>query len=347
MTQEFGSDFHRCDHDFRGPSNYIDVLGCTRLYACGRHAIDAIVRQEGWKRIWMPAYFCYEVIGHIRQSGIEVMLYDDNPLCGNDDKTVRNLPYRKGDVLLRTQYFGLREWRSNEGIPVPVVEDHTHDLISGWALRSDADWCIASLRKILPVAAGGILWSPKGKDLPEAVAPTEECEQMARIRYEAMTMKAEYLKHGGDKEAFRAKYIESEERIDNLSFSGIDRESGEITRALNIKGWTDLKLDNWLWAVKRLDGRVRVLGTEKENYWHPFSLVLLLESAEERERMRQYMIQHRIYPAVLWRMPEGDGFAEARDFSERMLSVHCDIRYSRDAIEQMCNIINGYYDTNL
>lgn len=344
---EFGSDFHRCDHDFRGPSNYFDVLGCTRLYACGRHAIDAIVRQEGWKRIWMPAYFCYEVIGHIRQSRIEVMLYDDNPLCENDDETVRNLPYRKGDVLLRTQYLGLREWRSNEGIPVPVVEDHTHDLISGWALRSNADWCIASLRKILPVAAGGILWSPKGRDLPEAVASTQECEQMARIRYEAMTMKAEYLKHGGDKEGFRAKYIDSEERIDKLSLSGIDRESEEITRAMDIKGWTDLKFDNWLWAVKRLDSRVRVLGTEKENYWHPFSLVLLMESAQERERMRQYMIQHCIYPAVLWRMPKGDGFAEACDFSERMLSVHCDIRYSRDAIEQMCNIINGYYDTNL
>ena len=344
---EFGSDFHRCDHDFCGPSNYFDVLGCMRLYACGRHAIDAIVRQDGWKRIWIPAYFCYEVIGHIRQTGIEVMLYDDNPLCENDSETVRNLPYREGDVLLRTQYFGLREWRSNEGIPVPVVEDHTHDLISHWALNSDADWCIASLRKILPVAAGGILWSPKGMELPEAIASTQECEQMARIRYEAMTMKADYLKHGGDKEAFRAKYIDSEERIDNLSLSGIDHESGEITRAMDIKGWTDLKLDNWQLAVERLDKRVRVLGTEKENYWHPFSLVLLMESAEERERMRQYMIQHCIYPAILWRMPEGSEFTKARDFSERMLSVHCDIRYSRDAIEQMCNIINGYYDTNL
>ena len=63
--KEYGSDFHRCDHDFRGASNFFDVMGCMRMYACGRHAIDAIIKHVGWKRIWMPAYFCYEVIGHL------------------------------------------------------------------------------------------------------------------------------------------------------------------------------------------------------------------------------------------------------------------------------------------
>lgn len=358
--KEFGSDFHRCDHDFRGESNFCDVLGCMRWYACGRHAIDAIVKQDEWKRIWMPAYFCYEVIGHIRETGIEVMLYDDSPLNENDDDVVRNLPYKKWDVLLRTQYFGLRKWRSNEGISVPVIEDHTHDLISDWALRSDADWCIASLRKVLPVAAGGILWSPKGKHLPDAMAASDECEQMARVRYEAMKMKREYLTRVSCfkfqevsselkdlKDAFREKYIDSEERIDRLAPCGIDKESWEITRAMNIKMWTDLKHDNWIMAVGMLDKRIRVLGIEKDDNLHPFSLTLIMDSAEDRERMRRYMIQHQIYPAILWRMPEDSRFTEAKDFSERMLSVHCDARYSRDAIKEMCDLINGYYDTDI
>lgn len=358
--KEFGSDFHRCDHDFRGASNFFDVLGCMRWYACGRHAIDAIVKQEGWNRIWMPAYFCYEVIGHIREMGIEVMLYDDSPLNENDDVVVRQLPFKKGDVLLRTQYFGLRRWRSNEGISVPVIEDHTHDLISDWALRSDADWCVASLRKILPVAAGGILWSPKYKQLPDAVAASDECELMARVRYEAMEMKHEYLMKVSScrfqevssevkeqKDAFREKYIDSEERIDELTLSGIDKKSEEITRAMNIKLWTDLKHDNWLIAVGMLDKKIRVFGIEKDNAWHPFSLTLLMDSAEEREKMRGYMIQHQIYPAILWRMPENCDFARAKDFSERMLSVHCDARYSRDAITELCDLINGYYDTDI
>lgn len=345
--KEYGSDFHRCDHDFRGPSDFCDVLGSTRWYACGRHAIEALIRQEGWKRIWIPAYFCYEVIGHIKGTGIEVVLYDDCPIRMDDDEVVRGLPYQEGDVLLRMNYFGVRKKRTNEGIVVPVIEDHTHGLITDWALESDADWCVASLRKSLPVAAGGVLWSPKGKQLPDAVGETDDCRQMAKIRYEAMTMKAEYLRYGGDKEAFRERYLDSEERIDRLSLSGIDAESMEITRALNVKQWTDLKRDNWLVAKGLFDKRFKVLGSEREDYWQPFSLVILMESAEERESLRRYMIQHCLYPAILWRMPEDSPFAEVKDFADRMLSVHCDIRYSRNDIAEICKIINGYFDTDI
>ena len=350
--KEFGSDFHRCDHDFRGASNYLDELGDVRFYASGRHALDAIVKFGGWKRIWMPAYFCYEIIGHIKSTGIDVELYDDCPLNDRDNEVVRNLPYKKGDVLLRTDYFGMRERRINEGVCVPVIEDHTHGLITAWALKSDADWCIASLRKSLPVAAGGILWSPKNKALPQRLQPSAECMEMAKIRYKAMDMKAAYLKtqyasneeDNQAKDDFRRKFIQSEEMIENLVMSGIDPESEEIVRGLNIKQWTDLKSDNWRILVKMLDKRFRVLGSERGDYWHPFSLVLLMESAEEREALRKYMVQHKIYPAILWRMPENSGFAEAKDFSERMLSVHCDIRYNREAIVDMCKILNSFYD---
>ena len=341
--KEFGSDFHLCAHDFCGPSEYFDVLGHTRLYACGRHAIDAIVKQEGWKRIWMPAYFCYEVIQHLIETGIEVSFYNDFPLSEEDDKIIRSLPFEMGDVLLRMNYFGLRKKRTNEGIPVSVIEDHTHGLITDWALKSDADWCIASLRKTLPVAAGGILWSSKGRRLPNKIQASVSCKKMAEIRYEAMRLKEKYLKASVSdidinlKEVFREKYIVSEAMIDNLSLSGIDAESKAITEALNIKQWTDLKFDK----------RFRVLGTERNDYWQPFSLVFLMESPFEREALRKYMIQHHIYPAILWRMPEDTPFVQAKDFSERMLSVHCDIRYNRNAIVELCEIINGFYGSRV
>lgn len=348
--KEYGSDFHRCDHDFRGVSNFIDVMGCTRMYACGRHAIDAIVKHGGWKRIWMPAYFCYEVMGHLMEQ-FEVVLYDDSPLKTNDDEVVRQLPYEEGDVLLRTDYFGLRKWRTNVGIGVPVIEDHTHGLTTDWALMSDADYCIASLRKSLPVAAGGILWSPKGLSLPEAIGETDDCREMADIRYEAMAMKADYMENpfadSAAKDAFREKYIDSEERIDALALSGIDHKSEEITRALNVKIWTDLKAENWYLCKELLNKRFKVMEPESGKIVQPFSLVLLMDSAEERERLRKYMIQHQIYPAILWRMPEDCEFVEAKDFSERMLSVHCDIRYSCNDITEMCNLINNFYDTDI
>lgn len=342
--KEYGSDFHRCDANFQCSSNYFNKLGRTRFYACGRHAIDAIVIQEGWKRIWIPAYFCYEVVKHISALGITVQLYNDYPLCNEDDMLVRSLPYMEGDVLLRMNFFGLRRWRSSQGIPVPVIEDHTHALISDWALKSNADWCIASIRKSLPVAAGGVLWSPIGKKLPQQIEASSACEEMAGIRYIAMKMKADYLRMGGNKNSFRNKYIKSEEMIEHLVLSGMDKESGKIIRTMDVKLWTDLCRDNWYLAYNMLNRKFIILKSVEEACWQPFSLIILCNSAEERIALRQYLIKHCIYPAVLWKVPEDTVFPAALDFSQRMLAVHCDVRYSRGEIEKMCQIINRYYD---
>lgn len=348
--KEFGSDFHRCDNDFRGESNWLLTLGSVRTYACGRHAIDAIVTQEGWKKIWIPAYFCYEVIGHIASTGIEVKLYDDNPLREDDEELVRALSYEEGDVLLRMNYFGLRGKRTNKGIPVPVIEDHTHDLISEWTSKSNADWCIASIRKSLPVAAGGILWSPIGFELPDKISSTDACEQMAELRYEGMQIKKNYLK--GEvlayeseqeyKDAFREKYLQSEEMIEVLGFSGMDRESKEIIQTMNLKLWTDLRYNNWRIAYELLKDRFTILKSSEDRSWQPFSLIILCDNAEERTALRLHLLENKIYPAILWMVPENVEFYDVIDFSERMLSVHCDIRYSRKNIEKMCDIINKF-----
>ncbi len=345
--KEFGSDFHKCDSDFQGASNYFDVLGDVRLYASGRHAIEAILKYGGWKRIWIPAYFCYEVIGYIKSIGIEVCLYDDFPLCENENEIIYNLPYRKGDVLFRMNYFGFRRKRSNKNIAVPVIEDHTHGVISCWALKSDADYCIVSLRKSLPIAAGGILWSPKQFELPKQIEESVACRKMAEMRFDAMKLKAVYLREGGDKNIFRDKYIESEECIDSLSLTGMDCESEKIVRGMNIKLWLDLKRDNWYIAKGLLDRRFCILESTEDDLWYPFSLTLLCKSNAERERLRKYMIGNCIYPAILWELPDNSLFFKAKDFSDRMLSVHCDARYSRNDIYQMCNLLNKFYDTNI
>jgi hypothetical protein len=344
---EFGSDFHRCDADFRDTLarcehiSLYDVYPEARYYASGRHALEAVIKQNGWERIWIPVYFCYEVVEAIKATGIKVSFYNDNPLLESDEDEVRQLPYQDGDVLLRMNYFGLRTKRTNSGIPMPVIEDHSHDLISDWARLSDADWCIASIRKIMPTAAGGILWSPKKHQLPATLQETPQCKKMAELRYEAMQMKKDYLKGSVvDKDAFRAKYIKSEELLGELSISGIDAESRDIAQTMNIRMWCDLKPENWLTAYELLKGKFNVLGAADSRY--PFSLVIVSSTAEERDELRSYLIENRIYPAVLWQLPNDTQFKEALDISQRMLSIHCDARYSKNQIKQMCDIILAF-----
>ena len=340
---EFGSDFYimqsTCyfSNDLNKNVLY-EVYSDVREYANGRHALEALCKFKGWNRIWIPAYFCYEVIEYLKNVGIKVSLYDDHPLKNNDSEVVKNLPYKNGDVILRMNFFGIRGFRSNAGIGVPVIEDHTHDLLSEWAQKSDADYCIASVRKSMPIASGGILWSPRKLSLPEVVSETAACKAMAEERYEGMKMKRDFLLGKSvDKSVFRQKMLKTEELIDKLSLSGMDEKTIAILRGINYGRWDKRKLENWKLAFNLLSESFHVLDSI-----HPFSIIILCETSEERSSLRDYLIDNLIYPAILWKIPNYSEYSDARSFSERMLSIHCDARYSKTDITEMCKRILAF-----
>ena len=336
---EFGSDFHYIDSYNSGRAHLTDVFRGATLLADGRQCIVALIRQYGWKRIWMPDYFCYEVIETIKlQTGITVMFYEDTPL---QEGQVDNLPFKEGDVLLRMNFFGIRDKRSNANIPCPVIEDHTHDPFGHWSLYSDADWCISSVRKILPLPEGGMMWSPKEHKLEVEIKPSEENEKIAAIRWEGMEMKFKYLKgEGVSKEEFRKRYTETEEWFDYAEPALIDERSKKVvSKQLDINLWQGAKRKNWALLQSLVNKDVcKVLKPEDETCTM-FSLVLLFENKEIRDKVRKRLIDACVYPAILWAVPDSAS-GNTRNFSERMLSVHCDGRYSEDDIRQLASILN-------
>lgn len=336
---EFGSDFQYIDSYNSGRAHLTDVFRGATLLADGRQCIVALIRQYGWKRIWMPDYFCYEVIETIKlQTGITVMFYEDTPL---QEGQVDNLPFKEGDVLLRMNFFGIRDKRSNANIPCPVIEDHTHDPFGHWSLYSDADWCISSVRKILPLPEGGMMWSPKEHKLEVEIKPSEENEKIAAIRWEGMEMKSKYLKgEGVSKEEFRKRYTETEEWFDYAEPALIDERSKKVvSKQLDINLWQGAKRKNWALLQSLVNKDVcKVLKPEDETCTM-FSLVLLFENKEIRDKVRKRLIDACVYPAILWAVPDSAS-GNTRNFSERMLSVHCDGRYSEDDIRQLASILN-------
>ena len=337
--KEFGSDFHYIDSYTSGRAHLTDVYKGATLLADGRQCIVALIRQYGWKRIWMPDYFCYEVIDTIKeQTGIKVMFYEDSPL---HEGQVENLPFKEGDVLLRMNFFGLREQRNNKRITCPVIEDHTHDPFGHWALYSDADWCISSIRKILPLPEGGMMWSPKGHNLDINLIASEENEKIAAIRWEGMEMKAAYLK-GEDinKDDFRKKYTETEEWFDHSEPTLIDDRSKEfVSKQLDINLWQGAKRKNRVLLKSLVKSDVCKMLEPEDDSCTMFSLVLYFDTKEIRDSVRKRLIESCAYPAILWVVPDGASEA-ARDFSERMLSVHCDGRYMEEDIKQLASILN-------
>ena len=339
MAKEFGSDFQYIDTYQSNTTKWIDDFYNPLFMSNGRQCIIALIQKEKWKRIWIPEYFCYEVINTIlSQTNIKIVYYSDYPL-NRDDDIIKNLPYREGDVLLRVNYFGIRTYRNNQDLPIPIIEDHSHNIRSRWALHSNADWCIASIRKTLPIPEGGILWSPKGNNHSINLSNTKENKEIARDRWLAMQMKYDYL-YGRllEKDNYRRLFLETEIQFDSSKLSLIDDKSREFLKRFDIDLWQKVKRHNWISLRSLISNKIQILEPENESC-NMFSFILLLENKKRRDSIRKKLIESSVYPAILWQVPNKT-YPEVQDISNRMLSIHCDGRYNDDEIRQLASIIN-------
>jgi hypothetical protein len=323
---EHGSEFHWSEAGLAERDDDRDWLMQREAvgYASGRAALRALVEHGRWPRVWLPSYVCAELIEAV---GDRVRFYEDDPtrepsLVELGDEA------SAGDAIVRINYFGLRgsisagPWQRRGLV---VIDDHTHDPCGAWAQASDADYCLASLRKSLPVPDGALVWS-RGGDLPAA---PEACDEAA-AKLPAMLLKALYLRgYPVEKSVVRALAIAGEQRLAALTVEGMSRVSGQLLASLAISRLRARRRENFAVFAEAIGERAAILAGDGAT---PFACVLRLGDREERERVRVALIEARIYPAVLWDL-EGiaghrERFAGSCAVGDRLLAIHCDARYT-------------------
>lgn len=335
---EHGSDYHfpelgkndlPKDHDYK-------------LYATGRDAIGCLIQygivKRGWKRIWMPSYNCQHVVASVALINIEIKLYDYSPV--QEDTEIFKLPYQKGDVLLRINYFGLFDFKSNEKLDrsvIDIIEDHSHDPWSDWSFKSDADWCIASLRKTMPIPDGGIIWSPQKHDLPHVPELTKYHYLAALEKYTAMLLKSKFLNGKNIPHShFRNLFIKGEDNLFEGIYSGPSIWTQELLKNIPIETWRKRRKENFVNIVNLLDNHTgySILKPESKNI--PFSCILLFDSHVVRDKLRKKLIELKIYTTVLWPLEEPVVplvSEEHLSLSRRIMSIPIDNRYDKFHIE--------------
>lgn len=336
---EFGSDFHKIK-DYPNGKSILDIHKNCCLYADGRQALEDILLFENIKRVWFPSYYCHESIEGVRRLGIKVEFYQCTPLS-DQNRAISNLPLEHGNALVRMNYFGLNSRPKTPYGQFLLIEDHSHNLISDWSSKSEADWCFASLRKTLPIPDGGILWSPKKRILPPQPSYSQLAFHNSFRRNAAMEMKSDYLDgKSSSKEDYLTEFRITEDNFGFIPISSISEVAKGIVKDLDLKEWYNLKKSNWSQLLKRLkpSDSYEILAPVLDNDT-PFSLIMLFESNYEREKIRCNLISSEVYPAVLWHIPEGND-TQSLDFGNRMLSIHCDARYTEDDMVELANIIN-------
>lgn len=334
---EFGSDFHI----FEYPKGNNSPLGCSsfNLYASGRQALYHLLKEKAYKRLWIPSYFCGESISYLQDLPVIIKRYPFTP-ADDPDTLKQTLRVEDNDLLLIVNYFGLKGFRDSSSFACDVIEDHTHNLIGEWAIKSNAKWCFASLRKSIPIADGGILWSPSGAKMPMQPPLHTMIETIVAKRYIAMQMKSEYLTNGDiDKAKFLNIFRTTEETFSNLPISRPIELTETILHRLDIEAWYCLKKRNFNLLVELLRPKHSQIIYPERNDIIPFSLLLSVHSHAIRDNIKMQLISEKIYPAILWADIDPND-TKAVEYSSHTLSLHCDGRYNEEEIRILASKLN-------
>jgi hypothetical protein len=337
-TWEVGGEFH-LPVDPPGP--YHRWPEGAVWYALGRHAAEALLRQLRPPRLWLPDYFCHEVAARWREAaGVE--LYEDDPRW--PEPQWESLRPEPRDLVIAVNYFGVRlgapwrEWRAETACV--LVEDHAHDPASDWATTSTADYAFSSLRKTLPVPDGAILWSPLGLPLPDQPAGGADGSE---LKLAAMLLKGEYLGRGDDglKERFRHLQLDGEERLAGSAISG----AAPATRESFVRGvplpWRARRSENTARLLSSLHGWdvAEPLFTEWPADAAPLGAVLVFESAEERDGVRESLRGVGVYCPVHWADAAESRSERVRELVARILTIPTDWRYSAAEMARVASLL--------
>lgn len=315
------------------------------LHASGRDALRALLahghRLHGWRRAWLPDYFCQEVVAALAGGPVALRVYADAPTRAFTPPAEA----RAGDVLLYVNYLGVRPRGPGAELPCDVIEDHTHDPWGTAAHASGAAYALASLRKCLPVPVGSAVWSPRAWPLPPVPPVTPERERAAALKLAAMTLKTHYLAgHPVSKDGFRALAEAGEAEVASGPASGPPAWVPGLVASCPLRAWREQRRQNAA-TLRRLlahaPAPLRLLPPGSPGTVE-FCVPLLCEDAPARDALRARLAAARVYLPVLWPLehPALEGVsADAVRLAGRMLCLPCDWRYGPEDLERVARAL--------
>jgi len=325
--------------------------GPANWYALARDVAPAIWSHDRRihcaSRLFVPDYFCPQVIAAWRARGLVVRPYADDPAWPAPEWT--DIDHRPGDAVLAVNYFGVRRaeawlaWHA-ENRRVLLIEDHSHDPVSSWSRQSQADYAFASLRKTMPAPDGAILWSPRQRPLPDP--PPGRDWNGSKLKLTAMVWKRDYLAGAQEgprlKAAFRRLQLEGERRLTATHDSAISPWSRQILGDGYPESWRRRRRENVERLLQALDrGRELAPLFRRWPTGHcPLNAILACADRQHRDQTLARLHAARIYATVHWRHPESVPL-RTRQRADSLLTVPCDQRYSAEDIDCIAAVLCG------
>jgi hypothetical protein len=164
-----------------GPFDPAEQGGPPKLFALGRHCLEAVCRAARPGRLFLPTFTCESVKKVAARLGADVSYYSIS-----ESFVPQVDALRQGDLLVLNNYFGLSAssapvlaWLREAGPRLCVIDD-TQSI--GIRNQFPGFASFLSPRKFLPLTDGGILFDPNGS-VAEADMPQRQDMSWNRIEW--------------------------------------------------------------------------------------------------------------------------------------------------------------------
>ncbi|QFZ55886.1 hypothetical protein FEZ18_14270 [Oceanihabitans sp. IOP_32] len=300
-----------------------------------KYVINSITNTKNIQTIWLPEYYCMHVTLWLKKTYPNIKTYRVEPL--NPDFVVKASQFvNKNDIILINNFWGVSKCLVDKPDGLVVIEDHSHGWLSTTCINSKADYCVASLRKSLPIPLGGIAWKPDGKIInrPKLLPPDRFVSIWDTIT-EAMTLKHDFEStYEIDKKEKSLELINLAEKQLHINF---DLTHLEDSHKKNIESYMNINV------LKLKSKNLATLSTMLKHHENcaymalnpdAFGLILHLQNETVMQQLRLYLINHNIYPSQLW----PDNVLRYGYF----LNIHIDYRYGGEDMEYIAEKLNAF-----
>lgn len=310
------------------------------FFDSGRSGIRYLLSSIPHETIAFPNYLCDSILSAF--SNVKSIFYPiDEHLA---IKRLDMVPWDRIDVFYLLHYFGCVQpeetldyiAHKKEQYRFIIIEDTTHSIFS--QPMTIGDYCICSLRKWFPIPDGGVLYSKH--PLPDLAYDALPVAVSDRIN--GMVLKSLYLQGKLDcKPLFREILLNSEELLDKQEeIRRLTPVSEMILKCSSIETMTKRRKENYSILHKLLEDILPEPVTRDVQSQTPFTYVI---SIDERNALRDYLIQNKIYCAVHWPCPAELASVSQR-LSDHLMSIPIDQRYDGKDMHAIARVIRGYFN---
>lgn len=286
--------------------------------------------------VWMPSYLCGSMLEAFDKNSTKIKFFDMNR-----DLAVASRDWiadvGRGDLVIFIDYFGFPYDSSCAAQAKKqgawILEDACQALL---LKKADplSDFVLFSPRKFVGVPDGGILMFNHAVDLREVKLEGAPAGWWLDAFFAAL-LRREFDLFGGDRRWFELfQKSEAEMPVGRYAMSDLSRSL--LAHCCDYSKIAQKRVDNYRILADKLP-RLALFPTIIENVV-PLGFPIRMP---DRDRARQALFDHEIYPAVHWPIEElvPAKFAESHRLAAEIMTLPCDQRYDAEDMARMADLL--------